>query len=154
MFETILVVLGSGSVSAVVIVLLARTWVETRIKASIEHEYQKQFALFQLELERKQKVALVAELIAEFIKVPQGETLPREQRHALNKLSFQATLWLPRELAVELSKRLQNKPDAKSPFEIILLARKLLTDDATLAPEHVTFWRPDLEKRGDPVIVR
>jgi len=154
MLEVILVTLGSGGISAFIVVFLARTWVETRIKASIEHEYQKQFAIFQLELERKQKVELVADLIAEYIKVPQGEVLPREQRHVLNKLSFQATLWLPRELAVDLSKRLQNKPDAKSPFEIILLARKLLTDDASLAPEHITYWDPNLEKRGDPVIAR
>lgn len=154
MLEVILAALASGGVSAGIVVFLARGWVEAKIKASIEHEYQKQLVLFQQELERKQKVALVAELVAEFIKIPQGEALPREQRHLLNKLSFQATLWLPRELAVELSKRLQNKPDAKSAFEIILLARKLLTDDVSLAPEHVTFWRPELEQRGDPIIAR
>jgi len=154
MLEVLASAISSGAISAVVVVFLGRAWVEARIKGSIEHEYQKQLVLFQQELDRKAKVALVADLIAEFIKVPQGEPLPREQRHLLNKLSFQATLWLPPELAIELSKRLQNAPDAKNPFEIILLARRLLTDDASLEARHVTFWKPDLEQRGDPVLAR
>ena len=78
--------------------------------------------------------------MAEFIKVPQGEPLPRDQRHLLNKLSFQATLWLPCELSmVELSKRLQNTRDAKTPFQIILLARQLSPMMTSLEPQHVTF---------------
>jgi hypothetical protein len=154
MLEVLAAAISSGAISAAVVVFLGRAWVDARIKGSIEHEYRKQLVLFQQELDRKTKVALVADLMAEFIKVPQGEPLPREQRHLLNKLSFQATLWLPPELAIELSKRLQNASGAKSPFEIILLARRLLTDDASLEPGHVTFWRSDLEQRGDPVLVR
>jgi hypothetical protein len=154
MIEALGTALVSGAISAIIVVFLGRAWVEARIRGSIEHEYRKQLALFEQELDRKSKVALVADLIAEFIKVPKGEPLPREHRHRLNTLSFQATLWLPRELAIELSKRLQNAPDAKSPFEIILLARRLLTDDASLGPEHVTYWKPDLEQRGDPVVAQ
>ncbi len=35
-----------------------------------------------------------------------------------------------------------------------MLARHLLTDDASLKLEHVTFWRSELEQRADPVIQR
>jgi hypothetical protein len=125
---------------------------EARIRASIEHEYQKQFALFQRELDQKLKVELVADLLAEYMRTPQGDTMTREQRTQLNKLSFQASLWLPAELAMELSRRLQNQPEAKSPFELVLVARRLLIDDTSLGPEHVTFWNPTLEKKGEPVL--
>jgi hypothetical protein len=152
MVETVIASIVASTISFAIVAFLARTWIEARLKSSIEHEYKKQFELFQRQLDRQQKVELVAELLAEFIKIPAGEVVPREQRHLLNRLSFQSTLWLPPELAVQLSKRLQNHPDAKSAFELILLARHLLTDDASLKLEHVTFWRSELEQRGDPVI--
>ena len=49
MLEVIVAALTSGGISATVVIFLARAWVEARIKGSIEHEYQKQFALFQPE---------------------------------------------------------------------------------------------------------
>lgn len=131
---------------------LARTWLEARLKASIEHEYKKQFELFQRELDQKQKVELVAEVLAEYTKTPYGETVPREQRTLLNKLSFQASLWLPAELAIELGKRLQNKPDAKTPFELILIARRLLIGDSSITVADITVWEPSKETNADPIL--
>lgn len=152
MLETIVTSVIASAAAISIVAFLGRTWIEARLKSSVEHEYKKQFELFQRQLDRKEKIELVAELLAEYIKIPIGETVPREQRHLLNKLSFQATLWLPSDLAIQLSKRLQNQPDAKNPFELILLARQLLTDDAPLGLEHVTHWRAELEQRGDPVL--
>ena len=131
---------------------LGRTWIEARLKASIEHEYKKQFELFQRELDQRQKVELVAELLAEYARIPYGETVPREQRTLLNKLSFQASLWLPSELAIELGKRLQNKPGAKSPFDLILIARRLLIGDTSITVGDVTWWEFSKEQRPDPII--
>ncbi len=133
---------------------LGRTWLEARLKASIEHEYKKQFELFQRELDQMQKVELVAELLAEYAKTPYGETVPREQRTLLNKLSFQASLWLPSELAIELGKRLQNKQDAKSPFELILIARRLLIGDTSITVDDITWWESSKEQRADPILHR
>lgn len=131
-----------------------RAWLEARLKSSIEHEYKKQFELFQRELDQKQKVELVAELLAEYAKTPYGETVPREQRTLLNKLSFQASLWLPSELAIELGKRLQNKPDGKSPSELILIARRLLIGDTSITIEDITSWGSLTEQRADPILHR
>jgi hypothetical protein len=152
MFEQILTALISGGAAAAVIGFLGKSWVEARVKASVEDEYKRQFELFSRGLDRKEKVELVAHVLAEFLKVPKGEPMSREQRLLQNRLSFMCAIWLPSHLAIELSKRLQNKPDAKTVFEIILLARKELLNDASLAVEHVTFWEPVLETRGDPVI--
>lgn len=151
MLETIVTSAIASTLAFSIVAFMARKWVEARLKSSIEFEYKKQFELFQRQLDRHQKIELVAELLAEFIKIPAGEPLPRDHRHLLNKLSFQASLWLPSDLAIQLSKRLQNQPDAKSPFELILLARQLLTDDASLQLNDVTYWKVELEQRGDPV---
>ena len=150
--EIFAAIVGSG-VGVAAIVFFAKPWLEARLRSSIEHEYKRQFEIFSRELDRKDKIELVAELIAEYMKIPKGETVPREQRLLLTKLSFKASLWLPGELAIELSKQLQNLPEAKGPFAILLLARKMLIDDQSISAEHITYWRPELEKKGDPVLV-
>ncbi len=132
--------------TVLVVGYLGRTWIESRLKASIDHEYKKQFALFQQELDQKQKVELVADLLAEYLKTPSNEVMDREQRTRLNKLSFQASLWLPSELAIEIGKRLQNKADAKSPFELVLDARRLLIGDSLIRADDVTWWEFSKEK--------
>jgi hypothetical protein len=154
MLETIVTAVISSSIAAGLIGFLAKSWIEARVKASIEHEYKKQFELFSRDLDRKDKIELVAHLLAEYMKIPQGEQMPRDQRLLLNKLSFISTIWLPATLAIEVSKRIQNKPDAKTPFELMLLARKELLGDESLTVEHVTIWSPVLEQRGDPVLLR
>lgn len=152
MVETIVTAVLSSVVATSVIAFLGKTWLEARVKASIEHEYKKQFELFERELDRKEKVELVAELLAEYMRIPQGEDMPRDQRSLLNKLSFKTTLWLPPELAIELSKRLQNQPDAKSPFDLVLMARRVLIGDSALGPQYVTYWDAVLEKAGSRTI--
>lgn len=152
MLEIILTSVTTSVVATAIIVFLGKTWIQSRITSSIEHEYKKQFELFTRELDRKEKIELVAELIGEYMKTPVGEIMAREQRLLLNKLSFKATLWLPADLAIELSKRLQNQPDAKSPFELVLMARKALLNDESLKPEHVTIWSLEKELRADPIL--
>ena len=146
MFE----VVGSSIFASIcttgILVFLGKAWIEARLKASIEHEYNKQFELFQRELNQKQKVELVADLLAEYLRTPKGEVVPREQRTLLNRLSFQATLWLPSELAKELGKRLQNAEDAKRPADLLLVARRLLINDTSLTVNNVTLWPHTKEK--------
>ena len=152
MFEVILTAILSSGVTTGLVAVLAKSWFEARVKASIEHEYKKQFELFQRQLNQQQKVELVAELLGELLATPYGEVVTREQRTKLNKLSFQASLWLPSELAIEISKRLQNQRDAKSPFELILIARRLLIADSSIGVEHVTIWGSDREAKPDPIL--
>ncbi len=141
----------TGGAAGAVVAFLLRTWVEARVKASIEHDYDQRLELFKRQLDERQKVAVLSELLAEWIAVPKGEPLPKERRTMINRLSFEASLWLPAELAKELSRTLQTKPGAKSIFEILLLARKQLTGDESLSAEHVTFWGAEFEKLGAPV---
>ncbi|MBN8519187.1 MAG: hypothetical protein J0L71_15240 [Candidatus Accumulibacter sp.] len=152
MFESVLSSVVAAVATVSVLAFLGKSWIAARLKASIEQEYKKQFEFFKRELDQKQKVELVAELLAEYMKTPYGEPVTREQRTLLNKLSLQASLWLPSELAIELSKRLQNKPDAKTPFDLILLARRELTGDTSITGHHVTLWDTQREKVADPIL--
>ncbi len=133
---------------------LAKTWIEARVAASIKHEYDQQLERYKRELDKRQKVELVAELFAEWIAVPRGEIVPKDRRTRMNQLSFAAAIWLPPNLVVEMSKALQLKPDAKSYFEVLLLARKELIGDESLKLEDITFWGADLETKSQPVIQR
>jgi hypothetical protein len=153
--ETFFAAAAGTSVAGAILVFLARNWIETRLRESINREYDQKLAKFQRELEtrqvEKQKIELVSELIAEWMANPPGETFAKDYRVRLNRLSFQASLWLPPELAIELSKRLQNKPDAKNSWELILFARRMLTGDSSIGMEHVTFWGSEFEKIKPPM---
>ena len=151
MLPDFVVALLGGATAGGVIALLLKVWIEARVKSSIQHEYNQKLEVFRRELEQKQKVELVSELLAEWIAIPRGEAIPRDKRTLLNRLSFQAALWLPPELAVELSRTIQLQPNAKSIFELVLLGRKALTGDASLTPAHVTYWDAKFEKKGDPL---
>lgn len=135
----------AGGIGGAVATFLAKSWIEARVISSIQHEYDQR-------LEKYKKVELVAELFAEWIAIPKGEVVPKERRTRMNQLSFAAAIWLPPSLVVQMSKVLQNKPDALSYFNVLLLARKELLGDEALTPEHITYWGADLEKRGQPVI--
>lgn len=97
--ETLNLVLSSligGGVAASLIIYFGRTWFETRLKAAIDFEYKKSFDLFQRQQNQKEKIEMVAELLAEYMRTPADEPVPREQRVLLNKLSLRSSLWLPR----------------------------------------------------------
>ena len=150
--EEFIKIFATSTIGGLVAIFLLRTWLSARITNSIKSEYDRQLEVYKRGLDRKQKIELVSELLAEWIKHPKGEPIPKDQRTKLNKLSFQTSLWLPTELAVELNKVLQLRDNAKSIFEILLLARKLLLEDESLPIDLITFWKPEIEQHGDPVI--
>ena len=129
----------SGSVvSIAMLILILKNWFITRLQLSVKAEYDRQTEVYKRDLDRKEKVEMVAELLAEWI---QTETVTDEQRLILNKLSFKSALWLERDLVVELSKCLQLKPDAKSTFDIVLFARKKLLGVSDLEISDITYWK-------------
>ncbi len=152
MLESILTVITSSGITALILAFLGKTWVQARVKSSIENEYKKQLELFSREQDRKEKVELVAEILAEYLNTPKGHSMTRDQRNLLNQLSFKSSLWLPSRLAKELSKRIQNTDDALSTSEIIIDARKVLLDskeDSDIGVEHITIWGFEKETQGD-----
>jgi len=116
------VVLGAGAGMLAVVQLIVLKRFETALKR---------------QQDTREKAAIVAELMAEWIAVP--EDLSR-----LNRLSFQAFLWLPEPLAVELSKRLNHDPEAIPARELLLAVRRHLLDpkDKLDAKRIIVFEKP------------
>jgi hypothetical protein len=71
------------------------------------------------EFTKREQAAMVASLFAEWIDRP-------TERKELNRLTWEATLWLPDDLAREVNKRLNNAPDAKDIKEILVDIKRLI----------------------------
>ncbi len=113
--------LSSISTAALIalLVFLSRTWIVKRIQYSIKHEYDKKLSDIKYEREVRLKAELIAELLSEWIN-------KKSDYQKLNELSFKAFLWLPPELAVDLSKSLSHKEDALDVRALIGKVRKHL----------------------------
>lgn len=113
-----------------------REWFKTRLKASIKHEYDLKILEVQHQKEIRIKGEIVSELLAQWIR--KDETI---DYHELNKLSFQAFIWLPKEIAEELSKSLAHEPGAQNLRVIIKKVRTYLqgTDDGFKSEDVIVF---------------
>ncbi|WP_326033523.1 hypothetical protein, partial [Vibrio cholerae] len=128
------------SVLAIVAYLL-RTWISTRLRWSVKHEYDKKMLEVESQKELRLKGEVVAELLAEWIR-KNGNL----DYHQLNKLTFQAFLWLPKGLAEDLSNSLSHKPGSKDVREILIDIRTHLHghNDGLKSKDVIVFNEPDL----------
>ncbi len=143
MLETILIALFS-SVTTVsllgLIVFILRSWLLERLKASIKHEYDLKLLEINKEKEIRLKGEVVSELLSEWIKAP-----GKIDYAQLNRLSFQAFIWLPEKLATDLSNVLAHKTNTKDVRSILKDIRTHLQDneDGFKAKDVVVFQEPD-----------
>lgn len=134
-----------GSVSTVtllgIVAYLCRSWLIERLKASIKHEYDLKMLEVESQKEIRLKGEIVAELLAEWIR--KGQKL---DYHQLNKLSFQAFIWLPKDLAEELSNSLAHKPGSQDVRQLIKNIRTYLQDedDGFKSKDVIIFNEPDI----------
>lgn len=71
------------------------------------------------EYRKKEQSALVASLFAEWIDNPAN-------RKELNRLNWEATLWLPDRLADDVNRRLNNAADAKDVRQILVEVKSII----------------------------
>lgn len=118
-----------------------REWFKTRLKASIKHEYDLKILEVQRQKEIRLKGEIVSELLAQWIR--KDETI---DYYELNKLSFQAFIWLPKEIAEELSNSLAHEPGAQDLRTLIKNIRTYLqgTDDKFKSKDVIVFNEPDI----------
>lgn len=122
--ENIIIALMSSSATVAVIAIVAyllRTWIATKLRWAVKHEYDKKMLEVESQREIRLKGEIVAELLAQWIR-----TNGNLDYHQLNKLTFQAFLWLPKELAEDLSNLLSHKPGAKDVRQILIDIREYL----------------------------
>ncbi len=123
------------------IAFILRSWLIERLKASIKHEYD----LKVIEIERQKEIRLKGEIVADLL----AQWIRKNGKldyHELNRLSFQAFIWLPKGLAEELSNSLAHKPGAKDVREILKNVRTYLqgSDDLFQSRDVIVFNEPDI----------
>lgn len=119
-FEQIIyTVLTSGLVSGILVL-----WFKFRLQYSIKHEYDKNIEKYKNELESRKKAELIAELLSEWLSFPDSQT-------KLNKLTFEAFLWLPDNIAKDLSNLLAHKENSPEVRDILLKIRQYLLNNNT-----------------------
>jgi hypothetical protein len=136
-----------STVSAVaVLAFFFREWIATRLRWSVKHEYDKKMLEVESQKEMRIKGEVVAELLAEWIR-KNGQI----DYHQLNKLTFQAFLWLPKGLAEDLSNCLSNQTGAKDVRNILIDIRKHLhgSDDGLQSKDIIVFEEPTVMGRGN-----
>lgn len=135
--------LGSaGGIAGTGLILwLLRTWFAERIKQSIGHEY----AIKLEEWKKSEQVRLKSEAIASLL--AEWMSFPDDQR-TLNKLTFEAYLWLPTDILKLLTKTLTNDPTAPNARDILWHVRKHLLEDDTLASRDIVIFKQDSQRRA------
>lgn len=141
--EFIIAIVSSiSTVSALgLVAYVLRSWLIERLKASIKHEYD----LRMLEIERQKEIRLKSEVVAELLAqwIRKNGAL---DYHELNRLSFQAFIWLPEGLAEELSNCLAHKPGAQDLRQLVKNIRTYLqgSEDNFKAKDVIVFNEPDI----------
>lgn len=131
----ILEFLGIASLSSVVCLLVINYWLKARIENSIRHEYDKKLEEIRYDIIKREQAAKIAELFSKWI------SLKDESKRELNRLSFEMSLWLPDDVAVEINKRLKNLDGSKSVQDLIIECRKIIQrNDTKLTPNDITFF--------------
>lgn len=120
---------------------LFRSWIIERLKASIKHEYTLKMLEVEHEREIRLKGEIVSELLAQWIR-KNGNI----DYYELNRLSFQAFIWLPKNLAEKLSSALSHQPGSKDLRSLIKEIRIYLqeNDDGFKAKDVIVFNEPDI----------
>jgi hypothetical protein len=95
---------------------------KNRLQKEIEAEKTRQQIKF--------KAELIAELLAVWLSNPDDLTI-------LNKLSYQAFLWLPDDISLDLSNLLSKAENAKSVPAIVAEVRKHLLGDTSITAQHI-----------------
>ena len=121
--------------------LLFRSWIIERLKASIKHEY----ALKMLEVEHQREIRLKGEIVSELL----AQWIRKNGKidyYELNRLSFQAFIWLPKNLAEKLSSALSQQPGSNDLRSLITEIRIYLqeSDDGFKAKDVIVFNEPDI----------
>ena len=122
------------------IIYLFRSWILERLKASIKYEYDLKLLEVEKQREIRLKSEIVSDLLAQWIK---KDSLDYNE---LNRLSFQAFLWLPKNLAEKLSDSLSSQPGLQDLRNLIKEIRIYLqeADDGFKAKDIIVFDKPDI----------
>lgn len=131
----------SGAIGISIVVFLCRTWLTERLKQSINHEYALKLEEWKQAEQIRIKSEAVASLLAEWMSFP-------DEQKTLNKLTFEAYLWLPTEILQLLTKMLAHEPTAPNAREILAMVRRHLLKDNSLSASDIIIFKQESERRA------
>jgi hypothetical protein len=109
--------LGLSNVTLIALTqFVATSWLKGRFESSIRQVYDKRLEDFRLQFKQREQAAVIAELLAEW-----SSEHPDPKR--LNRLIWEASLWLPAETVAELVKVVRNSPDARPVKQLLVEVR-------------------------------
>ncbi len=104
--------------------VIATSWLKARFESSIRQVYDKRLEEFRLQFKQREQAAVIAEILAEW---SSGNYDPKK----LNRLIWEASLWLPaatvaeltRQLLVTVRRHIEGKQDAVGASHIVHFKR-------------------------------
>ncbi|AMC35358.1 hypothetical protein [Janthinobacterium sp. B9-8] len=112
-------------------------WLKSRIQYSIKNEYDRKLEQLKVDLnfsvKKREEAALVAELLAEWISQP-------EDRKILNKLLWEASLWLPDEETLALNNLLAHEGNITTKQMLIKIRKIIQNGETSITAEDLTSF--------------
>lgn len=109
------------------------------VEGAVKHHWDKLIEDYRTEIRQRERAAVVAELISEWVSRPKD---PKR----LNQLVMEANLWLPEAIARDLDRTLRNEQSAKNAKELVIDIRRLLREETdSLTAEEIPHWLPEAE---------
>jgi hypothetical protein len=130
--------LGLSNAALIVLTqIIATSWLKARFESSIRRVYDKRLEDFRLQFKQREQAAVIAEILAEW---SSGDYDPKK----LNRLIWEASLWLPAETVAELTKLVRKSPDAMAVKHLLVDVRSHIKgkQDGVGASHIVHFKQP------------
>jgi hypothetical protein len=116
---------------------LIALWLKIRLTNSIKHEYDNQLEKIKSTLsfnaKKREESALVAELLAEWVSKP-------EKHKTVNKLLWEASLWLPDKETKELNNLLAHEGDITTKQMLVKIRKIIQGFDTTVTADDLTSF--------------
>lgn len=107
-----------------------KKFIESLIRSLVNNIYAKKLAKQKEDFDSRIKADILAELLGEWQSFPESTAKVRT-------LSYKAFLWLPSNIAEELSKLLSDKPDKKDIRTILSMGRQHILNNTDPLPPHL-----------------
>jgi hypothetical protein len=139
--------------------------IESRLNASIKHEYGKKLEEFRFEIGKREKAAKIADSFAKWTKYngKESELLSKKELfdyyEDLNRMSFELTLWIDdKNLLKKIMARFNNQENALSIRDLIMEVKiyiskdkkefsKSIANDMVTWPSHAVIKKINLYKK-------
>jgi len=123
---------------------LLKSWVEARLIAAVQHEYDRKIVEYETQQDIKMKAEVVAELFSEWLEKNENYAGYKD----LNKVSFQSYLWLPKELAQSVSDTLAHEDDSETVRQLLEKVRTELLGAGELLDSNQVIVFPTQHKKS------